>query len=104
MHHCFVAGSTTQLVTWLNKAGLCSFVADQALALLDLIAVLESQGLGNGDGLQQVDEADDDGVAKLLANLRDAAIRVPPADGLAWQALGDGAHHSNGGGAHLIPV
>lgn len=90
----------SRLKTLPRRSGNCSSLQ----ALLDLIAVLQGQGLGNGNRLQQVDKADDDGVAKLLANIGDAAIRVPPADCLARQALGDGAHHPDGGGAHLVPV
>ena len=36
--------------------------AGAAQALLNLISVLQSQCLGNRDALQQVNEADDDGV------------------------------------------
>ena len=43
----------------------------------DLISILQRQGLGNGDTLQHIDQADDNSVAQLLANLR---YGCPPAD------------------------
>jgi hypothetical protein len=49
--------------------------------------VLEGQGAGDGDGLRQVDEADDDGEAERLADAADEGEEVVA--GVAWQTLGD---------------
>lgn len=68
---------------------------------LDLVSVLQRKGLGNGDALQHIDQADDDSIAKLLADLRDWG---PPAYCAPWQPLGNVSNHPNGLGANLVLV
>lgn len=74
---------------------------DLQCSLQDFISILQCQGFGNGDALQHINEADDDSIAQLLAHLR---YGRPPANSAPWQALGNVAHHANGGGADLVLV
>ena len=46
-----------------------------ALCLLELIFVLVSQGLGNGDGFQNIDQADNNSDSELLAEFLHCTTR-----------------------------
>lgn len=58
----------------------------------DVVFALQCQRTGNGDGLQDIDEADNNGQPNLAAELGDGGEVF---DGGAWETLGNVAHDTD---------